>query len=60
MGYLLEVGALWFSRMMALLRSLGVKAYSQLAVCLLGVRKAADPWCGLSLFGDDSLMDHLC
>ena len=56
----LRVGALWFSWMIALFRSLGVKAYSQLAVCLLWVCQAADPWCGLSLLGDDSLSDHLC
>ena len=43
-----------------LVKVLGVKAYPQLAVSLLGISKAADPWCGLSLFGDDPLMDHLC
>ena len=37
-----------------------VEAYSQLSICLLGVHQAADPWCRFSLFGDDSLLDHLC
>ena len=43
-----------------LVQVLGVEAYPQLAICLIGVCQAADPWCGLSLLGDDSLLDHLC
>ena len=30
------------------------------SIFLLWVHQAADPFCGLSLFGDDSLPDHLC
>ena len=43
-----------------LVQVLRVKADPQLAICLFGVHQAADPWCGLSLLGDDSLPDHLC
>ena len=52
--------ALLLSTLENLVQVLGVKAYPQLAICLFGVHQAADPWCGLSLFGDDSLPDHLC
>ena len=60
MGYLLEGWCFVVLMYDGLVEVLGVKAYPQLAVSLLGVSKAADPWCGLSLFGDDSLSDHLC
>ena len=60
MGYLLEGWCFVVLTYDGLVKVLGVKAYSQLAICLLWLCQAADPWCGLSLFGDDSLMDHLC
>ena len=60
MGYLLKGWCFVVLTDDCLVQVLGVEAYPQLAVCLLGVRQAADPWCGLSLFGDDSLPDHLC
>ena len=60
MGYLLKGWSLVVLTYDGLVKVLGVKAYSQLAVCLLWVRQTADPQCGLCLFGDDSLADHLC
>ena len=50
-----RVGALWFSWMMALFRSLGSRHILSLPFAFFGIHQAADPWCGLSLFGDDSL-----
>ena len=60
MSYLLKGWGLVILTDDCLVQVLGVKAYPQLAICLFGVCQAADPWCGLSLFGDDSLLDHLC
>ena len=54
-----RVGALWFSRMIALFKSFGLRHILNLPFAFLGVCERADPWCGLSLFGDDSLTYHL-
>ena len=59
MGYLLEGWCLVILMDNGFVPVLWVKANPQLTVCLLGVCERADPWCGLSLFGDDSLMHHL-
>ena len=59
MGYLLKGWCLVVLMDDGFIQVLWVEAYPQLAICLLGVCERADPWCGLSLFGDDSLMYHL-
>ena len=58
MGYLLKGWGLVVLTDDCLVQVLGVKADPQLAICLFGVCQAADPWCGLSLLGHDSLPDH--
>ena len=60
MGYLLEGWSLVVLTVDGFVQVLGVKAYPQHAICLFGVHQAADPRGGLSLLGDDSLLDHLC
>ena len=59
MGYLLKGWCLVVLTDDGFVQVLWVEAYPQLAICLLGACERADPWCGLSLFGDDSLMHHL-
>ena len=60
MSYLLKGWGLVILADDGFIQVLGVKAYSQLAIGLLGICQAPDPWGGLSLLGDDSLLDHLC
>ena len=59
MGYLLKGWCIVVITDDGFIQVLWVEAYPQLAICLLGVCERADPWCGLSLFCDDSLMYHL-
>ena len=58
-GYLLKGWSIVVLMDDGFVQVLWVKAYPQPAISLLGVCERADPWCGLSLFGDDSLMHHL-
>ena len=59
MAYLLKGWSLVILMDDGFVQVLWVEAHPQLAVCFLGVCERADPWWGLSLFGDDSLMHHL-
>ena len=59
MGYLLKGWCIVVLMDDGCIQVLWVKANPQLAICLPGVCEGADPRCGLSLFGDDSLTHHL-